>query len=218
VNPWVVSAHVGREPSRFVERGLEVARTRLVNSIDPNYEFLLQSYAEPFYKAALNDAIDAVRGDTVETYRVTSSGWARYDASMDSQDVAQRTQTELENAQEFTHDQELSDTRLRSLRRTISFLRRHGDVYLVRLPLSKPYLRQEEAYLPQFDSLMTSIAREEDTHYFNMSGHGERYRFTDGEHLYRRDARKASKWLLSAIQTLRGEGGLAGDADRQEAP
>lgn len=210
VNPWVVSSRrsINDNPSRFIERGLEVSNTRLVNSIDPNYEFLLQIYAEPFYKAALYDLIDVVGPDPAGPYRVTSSGWTRHDASMDSQDVAQRSRFELKKAKEFAHEQELSKTRLRYLRKTISFLRRHGDVYLVRLPLLEAYRQQEEAYLPQFDSLMTSIARDEEAHYINMSGHGERYRLTDGEHLYRRDALTASKWLLSAIKKIRNGGDL----------
>ena len=83
---------------------------------------------------------------------------------------------------------EFSTLRFIYLKKTISFLKTRGTVYLVRFPMCSGMRELENDYIPYFDSLITDLAIRYNVRYFNFVSNPDDYDYTDGNHLYKTSA------------------------------
>jgi hypothetical protein len=161
-------------------------------TLNPNLEYMIKYYQDPLYKLALFR-----RSQNHEFLK--EDGWAQLNVPMDQTSVGKRKKRKFkEYSQKFT-EIEFSRTRFEYLKKTIAYLKSHGRVVLVRLPSSKEMRDLEFAYMPNFDSEMESLVNEFHQTYINMIEDYANYQTTDGNHLYKDSAERASREILGQI-------------------
>ncbi|WP_460502666.1 hypothetical protein, partial [Hymenobacter agri] len=87
--------------------------------------------------------------------------------------------------------------RLAALRHTIEFLKSHGRVVLVRLPVGPGLRALEQQYQPGFGSQMQQLAADFAVQYLDYSA--APYATTDGNHLQKAASEQFSQQLASYL-------------------
>ncbi len=124
-------------------------------------------------------------------------GWLQINAEIDSSSVASRTEAKMNDYNQIFISQ--SEYRLRWLGRIIQLFQENGQVFLVRLPISKPMMQWEDEKWLDFNDDMRRIAKEFGVCYFDFTDQNEKYRTTDGNHIYKDDAALFSSALCDSI-------------------
>lgn len=83
------------------------------------------------------------------------------------------------------------------LERIVRSLKMRGDVFLVRIPVSKPMKKLEDAVCSDFDAKMRSLSQKHNVKYFNFSKAD--YSTTDGNHLTQSEGNRFSQTLADSI-------------------
>ena len=120
--------------------------------------------------------------------------------SMDSTYVRQNIQKKVHDYKTSMKSNKFSTFRFLYLRKTIQLLKKHGEVYLVRIPVHTSLLKIENSFDPQFDKRMINLADSTDVKYLNYSNNSTEYFYTDGNHLYIKEAKKYSIRLAERIK------------------
>ena len=94
-----------------------------------------------------------------------------------------------------------STSREHVCRQLITELSKRGDVYLVRIPVSKPMLDLENKVCKDFSKIMQQLAHEKGVWFFDFSH--EDYRTTDGNHLTLKEGDRFSRALADSIRKTR---------------
>lgn len=193
VDPWSISNANDdpNDPTQFREADLLLGTTFSVTS-RPNIDYLIENYDEPYYKLLYN---------TDKTKLLHEDGWLEINVPIDEGIMNQRIQTKIKEYQDHAVNFKKSDTRLQYLNETIGFLKQHGEVYLVRLPVSPGLMEIEDQFMPEFNSLIEKLAAKNNSSYYNMSPLNADFIYTDGNHLYKDSSDGVSeliaKWILS---------------------
>ena len=187
VDPWSLSL-TGPEGA-FPEDNSFIGQLHQVSQ-NPNLAYLARYQAKPFYRLLLDYA--------TATERLHSDGWLEVRIGNDSAQVRARTARKLHDYRLLAASQHLSAGRLLALRQTIVFLRQHGHVVLVRLPVGPSLLQLEQVYQPGFDQLMRQTAADYALPYLDYST--QPYATTDGNHLQREASAAFSQRLAADIQ------------------
>jgi len=93
-----------------------------------------------------------------------------------------------------------SEFRFSYLKKTIQLLKSHGEVYLVRMPIHTSLLEIENSFDSQFNKRITNLANSTHVEYLNFADDSSQYSYTDGNHLYIKDANKYSIRLAERIK------------------
>lgn len=201
VDPWSLSLQKEQSSSEniFPENDLAVGKTRQVNCY-PNFEYLIQSYSSPLLMIWVTKILSALHLDGKERLYLHKDGWLEVSVNMDSTNVKKRIEKKIDdykaNQVPYFH---LSHVRYEYLKKTIELFRNHGDVFLVRLPVHASFKDLENGISPQFDSLMTTLAKDNNIAYLNFINDSTAYRFTDGNHLYKESGRILSEKIATHI-------------------
>ena len=187
VDPWSLSL-TGPEGA-FPEDNSFIGQLHQVSQ-NPNLAYLARYQAKPFYRLLLDYA--------TTTERLHPDGWLEVHIGNDSAQVRARTARKLHDYRLLAASQHLSAGRLLALRQTIVFLRQHGHVVLVRLPVGPSLLQLEQVYQPGFDQLMRQTAADYALPYLDYST--QPYATTDGNHLQREASAAFSQRLAADIQ------------------
>ncbi|HLT71782.1 MAG TPA: hypothetical protein VKZ75_03995, partial [Cyclobacteriaceae bacterium] len=91
-----------------------------------------------------------------------------------------------------------SDIRIGYLEQTVTFLKKHGSVFLVRLPVHRSIMDSEVLFMPDFDAKI-SRAIELSDGYLDLTPLGKNYSYVDGNHLYRKSSMEASAYIAEWI-------------------
>ncbi|HEY4149726.1 MAG TPA: hypothetical protein VGM41_12390, partial [Chitinophagaceae bacterium] len=86
---------------------------------------------------------------------------------------------------------------------TIAFLKEHGDVYIVRLPVHPALLAVDNKFYPRFNNFIDSLARQQNVPYFSFSDSCAKYSYVDGSHLATSSGALVSRELCRLIQNYR---------------
>ena len=186
VDPWSLSL-TGPEGA-YPEDNSFIGQLNEVSQ-NPNLGYLTRFQTKPLYRLLLDYA--------TATERLHPDGWLEVKIGIDSAQVRARTARKLQDYRRLAASQHLSQGRLRALRQTITFLKQHGRVYLVRLPVGPSLLRLEASYQPGFDSLMRQTAADLAVPYLDYSA--QPYATTDGNHLQRAASQVFSKQLAADL-------------------
>ena len=187
VDPWSLSL-TGPE-GQFPEDNSFIGQLHQVSQ-NPNLAYLARYQTKPLYRLPLDYA--------TATERLHPDGWLEVNIGTDSAQVRARTARKLHDYRLLAASQHLSAGRLATLRQTIEFLKQHGRVVLVRLPVGPSLLQLEQQYQPDFDSLMRHVATNYGLTYLDYSA--QPYATTDGNHL-QRDASAAFSQRLAVDLT-----------------
>lgn len=197
VNPWVLSKHIDTITNKeiFTEKGKFVDETKMVN-ISPNIEYLIESYSSSYIQI-IKDKFQ--KGD-YQTLFVDEFGWLRVTIESDMMSVNKRTELKINRYKKklkFFHG--YSNHRVNNLCKLIDFLKSHGELYLVRIPISNEMHSIEDLLLPNFDADIQKIADSLEVEYFNLTKYNDRFTYTDGNHLTIESGAKVSKLLAKLI-------------------
>ncbi len=194
VDPWTLSSTTKNpdDSSHFEELDHAVANVQAVN-MNPNLFYLTNYYFDPYVYILWRKWIHP-RGF------INNDGWLEISIEMDSASVKEREDRLITN---YTNNNlvryHFSDLRFVYLEKTIDFLKTHGKVYLVRMPLHRRMFEIEQKLMPNFESLINSLCVTMKVDYFNYVDELNTYKFTDGNHLYKTSAKKLSIDLAKRI-------------------
>ena len=169
----------------------------------PNYPYLLR-YCRPYkwlsHKSCLlhDDGWLEVRGIPLDSIWIEN---ALKDGTISLNDIEIRKNHYIERMA-YYRDWSISKSneRINWLIKTITLLKAHGTVYLVRIPVSQQMKEIEDSIWPDFDKDIISIANSLDISYFSFTEQCNQYRTVDGNHLYYEDAIKFSAALCDSIK------------------
>ncbi|MBF9143951.1 hypothetical protein [Hymenobacter properus] len=189
VDPWSLSLTgaegVYPEDQSFVGQLNQVSQ-------NPNLPYLTRYQTKPLYRLLLDYA--------TATERLHPDGWLEVNIGTDSAQVRARTARKLHDYRQLAATQHLSAGRLQALRETIRFLKPHGHVVLVRLPVGPSLLALEQTYQPGFEQLMRQLAKAQTVPYLDYST--APYATTDGNHLQRDASASFSQQLASDLALI----------------
>ena len=166
-------------------------------SQNPNLDYLAHYLHKPFYQLLLN----ADTAHVVE--RLHPDGWLEIALPPPSANTAllrRRTAEKLVTYRKLAATDSMTWDRLLSLRETINFLQKHGQVVLVRLPTGAEMAALEKQYMPAFDRRMRDLAYMSDVPYLNYLD--QPYPTNDGNHITRQAAEQFSQRLAADIARL----------------
>ena len=182
VDPWSLSL-TGPEGA-FPEDNSFIGQLHQVSQ-NPNLAYLTHYQTKPLYRLPLDYA--------TATERLHPDGWLEVNIGTDSAQVRARTARKLQDYRRLAASQHLSAGRLQALRQTIQFLKPHGRVVLVRLPVGAGLRTLEQQYQPGFDQQMRRLAADFALDYFDYSA--APYATIDGNHLQKAASEAFSEQL-----------------------
>jgi hypothetical protein len=196
VDPWSISVESDNpeNESLFPENNNFLANIEDV-SANPNFSYLLKYYQDPYYNILL-------RRFRPSHMRLHEDGWLEVSVKMDSMSVRKRIVNKLKVYRENARSSRFSARRFHYLQETIKELQSHGDVFLVRLPVYKEILKIENLLMPDFNTRIDSLTKVNNVLYLDMSNTGEKFEFTDGNHLYKTSSKTVSEivaqWIVKS--------------------
>jgi hypothetical protein len=185
VDPWSLAA----ASEHFPEANSFIGQLTQVSQ-NPNLPYLTHYQTKPLYRLLLDYA--------TATERLHPDGWLEVRIATDSATVRTRTAHKVLDYRRLMGTQHRSPGRMQALRQTIALLRRHGRVYLVRLPVGPPLRQLEQAFQPDFAAQMQQLARQYQVQYLDYSARP--YATTDGNHLQRNAAAAFSQQLAADLR------------------
>ncbi|GAB3578293.1 hypothetical protein [Hymenobacter daeguensis] len=189
VDPWSLS--LSGPEGAFPEDQSFIGQLHQVSQ-NPNLAYLTRYQTKPLYRLLLDYA--------TATERLHPDGWLEVNIGTDSAQVAARTARKLQDYRLLAATQHPSDGRMVALRQTIAFLKPHGRVVLVRLPVGPALLQLENTYQPGFDQLMRQTALAETVPYLDYSA--QPYATTDGNHLQRAASAAFTQRVAEDLKTM----------------
>lgn len=199
VDPWSLSLPqkvLAAKPLVLPEAQSMVSQLRNVSQ-SPNFDYLAHYLHKPFYQLLL----DTNPKHVIE--RLHPDGWLEIALPPPTADTAllrRRTAQKLATYRPIAASSRLAAVRLLSLWQTITLLKKHGQVVLVRLPTGPAMAALEADYQPDFDQLMSQAAQQQ--HIAYLSYLTEPYATNDGNHLTRDAAAQFSQRLAADIAKL----------------
>jgi hypothetical protein len=199
VDPWSLSLPqkvLAAKPLALPEAQSMVSQLRNVSQ-SPNLDYLAHYLHKPFYQLLL----DTNPKHVIE--RLHPDGWLEIALPPPTADTAllrRRTAEKLATYRPIAASSRLAAVRLLSLWQTITLLKQHGQVVLVRLPTGPAMAALENDYQPDFDQLMSQAAQQQHIAYFSYLA--EPYATNDGNHLTRDAAAQFSQRLAADIAKL----------------
>ena len=195
VDPWSISATGDDFDNlvKFPENKGFIGKTKFVN-INPNIPYLLQSFDEPFINIWL-------KWRKPGFMYLHSDGWLEVNLKMDSTlfNISLTNKLKIYR-DDYLPNYKFSKTRFEFLNKTISFLKEHGRVYLVRLPVHQDMFDIEDELMPDFDDKIKNIIASANVSYLNFKLLENSYHYTDGNHLYKTSGKEVSAkiahWLI----------------------
>jgi hypothetical protein len=203
VNPWSISQKKDEilDSLHFSENASYLGAITKV-STKPNLTYLLNFYD------GRNIEIITKKGENYhgESLFVHDDGW--FEVSLKDADTKrkQRIQNTVNSYSKIRNDYVgLSDVRLAYLKQTLLFLKNHGHVYIVRLPIASSMLAIETSLMPDFDTQMLQLAKELDVPYFNFMGKRTKFNYIDGHHLDIVSGEFLTKIIADSIQFYKSQ-------------
>lgn len=168
-----------------------------VNSSKPNISYLINWYPYPNYEILLRRWRPA-------NEILHSNGWLEVRLPMEESDKQGRLVEKLRQFTDLKEKNKFSNLRFRYLSETVQFLKRHGRVFLVRIPSHPIILQLEEEMIPDFNYLMAKLHIYENVNYLDLSVNAKDYDYTDGIHLHQSSSYKISyvvgNWIKRELE------------------
>lgn len=193
VDPWALSTkgNPSDDLAKFREKDLFLGNLSCV-SCKPNFEYLFKYYDYNWGHILTQKILEH------ET-EVMYNGRLAISIPMDQSSVQERSQKKLESYTQDLARYAPSPIRLQYLKQTLAFLQDHGQVYLVRIPVSKAIFELENQLYPDFDQQLETLAKEIKVPYLNHSHLSNRYSYTDGNHLSPLSGYIYTQYLIQAL-------------------
>ena len=208
VDPWAISSDTTLNDNEIDIESIFYSKKHY-NSY-PNYEYLITNYKKGWGNILLKriesnilirnrNSLSNIKGAFT---CLRKDGLLEVYTSMDSTYVKQNIQKKVYNYNTSMSSNKFSKFRFLYLRKTIQLLKKHGEVYLVRMPVHTSLFKIEDSFDPQFDKRIMNLANKTNVDYLNFADNATQYSYTDGNHLYINDAKIFSNQLAERIKIL----------------
>lgn len=176
----------------FRELELALENTHIVN-IKPNFIYLINNWHRSYYKL-----LDKNKSNMF----LHNDGWLEVNVNLDSAKMskvlADKEKIYRDNILPKAH---FSKIRYNYLRQTISLLKNHGKVYLVRLPIHEKIMQVEKELMPNFNvDIKEAIASANG--FLDLTNKNSDFNYTDGNHLDKVSGEIVSKTVAYWIYNL----------------
>jgi hypothetical protein len=162
------------EPTTWPDSNLPLGIHKRI-PVGPHVFYLLQWYPYPFFELLIR------RWRTANEI-LHPNGWLEIRVPMDSSNIHWRKSKILQSLKENAPVQIPSKARLNYLEQTIELLKKHGKVFLLRLPSDRDIMIYEDQMFSHFDQAMDSISIRQQVPYFNLIHLSDSLIYTDGLH------------------------------------
>lgn len=193
VDPWALSrdkSNATDDPSKFEELNNFLAKVDCV-TCSPNYRYLLNQYNHGWGQLLVKKH---------SWFTMHDHGWLELTIDMSEKTVRKRTALRMALYKKNVAPKKApSQQRLAALRQLVAQLKKHGTVYLVRLPTSVPMLAVERQIYPDFEAVMSDLAQSQNVPYWSYADKADQYLYTDGNHLAAKSSRQISIQLAERI-------------------
>ncbi len=154
-----------------------------------NYQYLFKYFDESYYKMLTKNP----------TAFLHDNGWLEVTLPVDQQSRERRTGFTINSYKDKVKTYKFSSLRFQYLLKTIDYLKKYGQVYLVRLPVHQELMEIERQLMPNFDQDI-QMAIDLSSGYLDMSSNNGIYEYTDGVHLTKESgmvvSEKIGEWML----------------------
>ena len=206
VDPWSISSDTSLNDNEIDIESIFYSK-KYYNSY-PNYEYLIKNYRKGWGNILLKRVESNILfGNEHSLGKINGSftylrkdGLLEVHTSMDSVYVRKNIHKKISHYNRSMSINKFSKFRFSYLRKTIQLLKNHGEVYLVRMPVHISLLKMENSFDPQFDERMIILSNSSNVEYLNFADKSTEYSYTDGNHLYIKDAKKYSIILAERIK------------------
>jgi hypothetical protein len=197
IDPWsIASDKTNPEDSTlFRETNLCVANTPFV-AMNPNFFYLVNNnsfgkYIKPLFLKE-------------QTVCLHNDGWLEISVDIgDSAEIEGRIEKKVALYRAtMLPKNSYSDLRMKYLLKTIAFLKKHGRVYLIRLPIHPSIMAIEDELMPDFNNKIQK-AVESSNGYLNLTSYNKEMSYTDGNHLDLKSAKHVSEKVKNWVQGLK---------------
>jgi len=172
----------------FREEGQPPHNMRFV-TMNPNYEYLIKNLSFFHFKGVFR-----------QKAKLHKDGWLE-ETNLPSNDTIFEAwkQNQINLFLKEAEKAKLSKVRIKSLVDLITTLDTHGDVFLVRMPISKDFLAIEERYFPSFGQVVDSVANQQKVSFFDFNRSTTIYKTYDGHHFDKFVGKQFTKALCDSI-------------------
>ena len=200
VDPWSISATTAdpNNEKHFIENKTFIGKTKFVN-LNPNLPYLISSFNEPYF-----NIIRKWKGSPI--HYLHKDGWLELNIPNDSMAFAKGTAAKLAfYRNNYLPVYKFSALRLQYLAKIINLFKKHGKIYLVRLPVQESMFALENELMPAFDDTIKQLAAKENIQFLNFRELKNEYQYVDGNHLYKTSGKKVSAiiagWIAAAQES-----------------
>lgn len=193
VDPWSISSDINdpNNPEKFEENDRFISAISNPNS-NPNFDYLLKWFSKSYYEIIL---MRLKKNLSI----VNDDGWFMTGENVSNDIIAHQRTLMIDFYNDYLDSYSYSELRYFYLRETIEFLKAHGDVYLVRMPLHADILNIEKKVDPDFDQRIEKLSVLFGAPFFDYSKSSEEFEFKDGLHLKSKSAEVFSDLLVDRI-------------------
>jgi hypothetical protein len=196
VDPWSFTSfyHPNTGEKIHPEQETPFAELCFYNMQPLNVEYLLREYSEGWGSILLTKLRN---NSTVTAHK---DGWVEVTRNVDSTYVETRKAKKIKKKREEMRHAYISHERKQAFTTLISELVKHGQVFLVRLPIDPDYYELETEHYPQFESFIDSVQGQFNIPYFNMQSFHAEVKYNDGHHINKNFAPLISSRIATWIK------------------
>lgn len=191
VDPWSLSSltTIPNDSLSFRELKRSLATTPFVN-FNPNVFYLYTNWNEKYYKLLSSGKSKMF---------LHNDGWLEVNINLDSINLAENIEKKVKTYREKQLPKaQFSANRFKYFKETISFLKKHGKVYLVRLPIHTKMMEIENELMPHFDDdIKEAIILSNG--YLDLTPRNRDFKYTDGNHLHKSSGKIVSEIIANWI-------------------
>jgi len=162
---------------------------------EPNFEYIIRNYSEDLR------TLTGIKSRPYSIY-LHDDGWLEIEMPFDTAYFRKNTEEKVKNYNELTPKMKPSIARWKALHEMVSYFKKFGNVYLVRVPVSPEMEKIERNYYPSFHSEVMALANRSEVDYLNYFHLNDSLYFTDGNHLHCESAKTFSMILGEDLAKL----------------
>lgn len=144
----------------------------------PNWEYLIHHYNYGWGRLALTSAGVVKNNNTLHP-----NGWLEVNVHVDSTTAAARAANNIRDRREDIGKFKLNPSRMEWLQKTISELKNHGTVALIRMPVTAEFYAFENELTPEFERIVNEVAARNGIVYRDFNDMSHLLIFKDGHHM-----------------------------------
>ncbi|AXT59936.1 hypothetical protein D1816_06080 [Aquimarina sp. AD10] len=190
ITPEMLTSHkdYDNEKGEFREEGQPPHNMKFVD-VNPNYEYLIKNLTFFHFKGAFKKKTTVYKNGRLEESNLP-----------ENEEVFKLwKKNQIDLFLEDSKDLKLSNTRIKGLGDLITGLKERGNVFLIRMPISKEFLSNEDKYYPRFGHIVDSIADTKKIEYIDFNSIGKEYNTYDGHHIDKFAGKEFTKALCDLI-------------------